>query len=40
MEITQDNFNQVEMDSKVKKEVGHLVKDFEIDLGVCITHEY
>jgi hypothetical protein len=37
MEINQEDFNQVEMDSKVKQGVGQLVKDCEIDLGVCIT---
>lgn len=37
MATEQEDFNQVEMASRVKEGVGKLVKDCEIDLGVCKT---
>jgi hypothetical protein len=40
MEINQEDFNQVEMASIIKQEVGNLVKDCEIDLDVCVTRVF
>jgi hypothetical protein len=35
--IDQEDFNQVEMDFRIKQDVGNLAKDCKIDLDVCIT---
>ena len=37
MASTQDDFNIVEMASGITQRVGELVKDCQVDLGMCVT---